>query len=65
MKATAKITTSIKSHERESVDQIGIGIIAILSALIGTWGVACLISGIAQYGIVEVVKGWISAVMGG
>jgi hypothetical protein len=65
MKATARISTAVQTRDHESVDQIGIGIIAILSALIGTWGVACLISGIAQYGIVDVIKGWISAVMGG
>jgi hypothetical protein len=65
MKATARITTAAQTQEHDSVDQIGIGIIGIMSALIGTWGVACLISGIAQYGIVGVIKGWFSAVMGG
>jgi len=65
MKATARITTATHTQEHESIDQIGIGIIGVMSALIGTWGVACLISGIAQYGIAGVIRGWFSAVMGG
>jgi hypothetical protein len=65
MNATAKTTTTVQAHEQESVSQIGIGLIGILSAMIGTWGVACLISGICQYGIVGMIKGWVSAVMGG
>jgi hypothetical protein len=65
MNATAKTTTTVQAHEQESVGQVGIGLIGILSAMIGTWGVACLISGICQYGIVGMIKGWVSAVMGG
>ena len=65
MKAIAKTTTTVQAHEQESVSQIGIGLIGILSAMIGTWGVACLISGICQYGIAGMIKGWVSAVMGG
>lgn len=64
---TAQKTTT-KAHDHESVihssDQVGIGIIAVLSALIGTWAVACLIGGLSQYGIVGLAKGWLAAVMG-
>jgi len=65
MNATAKTTTTVQAHEQDSAAQVGIGLIGILSAMIGTWGVACLISGICQYGIVGMIKGWVSAVMGG
>ena len=66
MNATAKTTTTVQAHEQEAaVSQIGIGMIGILSALIGTWGLACLVSGICQYGIAGMIKGWVSAVMGG
>jgi hypothetical protein len=65
MNAIAKTTTTVQAHEQESVSQIGIGLIGLLSAMIGTWGVACLISGICQYGIAGMIKGWVSAVMGG
>lgn len=64
--ATQNKTTA---HELESIShssaQIGIGIITILSVLIGTWGVACLIGGLSQYGVTGMIKGWFTAVMGG
>lgn len=44
--------------------EVGIGIVAILAALIGIWGIACLIGGIANEGLVELVQGYISAVTG-
>jgi hypothetical protein len=65
MNATAKTTTTVQTHEQEAVGQVGIGLIGILSAMIGIWGVACLISGISQYGIVGMIRGWVSAVLGG
>jgi len=65
MNVTAKTTTTVQTHEQDSVAQVGIGLIGILSAMIGIWGVACLISGISQYGIVGMIKGWVSAVLGG
>jgi hypothetical protein len=65
MNVTAKTTTTAQTHEQESVAHVGIGLIGILSAMIGTWGVACLIRGISQYGIVGMIKGWLSAVIGG
>ena len=64
MNATAKTNTTVQAHEQEAVSQVGIGMIGILSALIGTWGLACLISGICQFGVVGMIKGWVSAVMG-
>lgn len=69
MTAATKNTTTIRTHEHESVAngsaQVGIGIIALMSALIGTWGVTCLLSGLAQYGVTGMIRGWITAVMGG
>lgn len=66
MRTAAKTTT--QAHEKESViqslDQVGIGVISILSLVIGSWGVACLIGGLSQYGIVGLAKGWLSAVFG-
>jgi hypothetical protein len=64
---TTQITTT-RAHELESVatssEQVGISVITIMSALIGTWGVACLIGGLSQYGIVGLAKGWLTAVIG-
>ena len=45
--------------------EVGIGVIAILAALIGIWGFACLFGGIAQSGgIGELINGYLSAVTG-
>lgn len=65
MNATAKTTATVQAHEQEAIPQVAIGLIGIMSALIGIWGVACLIGGISQYGIAGMISGWISAVMGG
>ncbi len=46
------------------VSQVGIGVIAILAAMIGIWGVACLFGGIAQSGVGELINGYITAVTG-
>ncbi len=66
MTTTQNTTTQAQVHESvaTSTGQVGIGVITILSALIGTWGVACLIGGLSQYGIVGLAKGWLTAVMG-
>lgn len=45
--------------------EVGIGVITVLAALIGIWGIACLFGGIVQSGGVgELVNGFISAVTG-
>lgn len=38
--------------------------IGVLSALIGVWGMACLIGGLANCGAVELLKGYVSALTG-
>lgn len=46
--------------------EVGVGVITILAALIGIWGIACLIGGIAHTGgIGELISGYLSAVTGG
>lgn len=44
--------------------EVGIGIVTILAALIGIWGIACLIGGVANGGLLELVNGYISAITG-
>jgi hypothetical protein len=47
------------------VAEVGVGVIAVLAAMIGIWGIACLFGGIVQGGgIAELVNGFISAVTG-
>ena len=64
MKAIAKTNAATEVNDYETVNQVGIGLIGVLGALIGTWGLACFIGGICQYGMVDFIKGWISAVAG-
>ncbi|NOQ47519.1 MAG: hypothetical protein GQ559_12815 [Desulfobulbaceae bacterium] len=42
---------------------LGVGI--AMSALIGLWGVACLIGGLAANGPVGLIQGYITAIFGG
>lgn len=67
MKTTTQ-TTQVKVHEQESFSQssaqVGIGIIAVASLMIGLWGIACLVGGLSQYGVTGMLKGWISAIIG-
>ena len=42
---------------------LGVGI--AMSALIGLWGVACLIGGLAANGPLGLVQGYITAIIGG
>ncbi|OQX18292.1 MAG: hypothetical protein BWK76_07890 [Desulfobulbaceae bacterium A2] len=45
--------------------QAGIGIITIMSALVGLWGLACLVGGLmAAGGPLELVRAWLGAVTG-
>lgn len=44
--------------------EVGVGVITVLAALIGIWGVACLFGAIANEGLVEMIQGYMSAVTG-
>ena len=50
----------------EGISQAGVVIILALATLIGLWGIACLIGGMSTMGgIVELGRGWLTAVTGG
>lgn len=52
------------SIERE-VSALAIGIILVMSAIIGIWGISCLVSGFAgTSGIAEFANSWVSAITG-
>ncbi|MGW8161775.1 MAG: hypothetical protein ACWGN1_05960 [Desulfobulbales bacterium] len=56
--------TSVDKLTRDA-SEVGMGIIMVLAALIGIWGIACLIGGIANSGgITELLNGYMSAVTG-
>lgn len=46
------------------VSRFGIGVTAALAALIGLWGMACMIGGLAAGGPVALIKGFFSAITG-
>lgn len=49
----------------EGVSQAGVGVILALATLIGLWGIACLIGGMSTMGgIMELGRGWLTAVTG-
>jgi hypothetical protein len=56
-------TTSADKLGRDA-SEVGIGVITVLAALIGIWGIACLIGAVANEGLLEMVQGYISAVTG-
>jgi len=56
--------TTVNKIGRDTAE-VGVGVIMVLAALIGIWGIACLFGGIVQGGgIAELVNGFISAVTG-
>jgi len=56
--------TSIDKITRDA-SEVGMGVIMVLAALIGIWGIACLIGGIVNSGgIAELLNGYLSAVTG-
>lgn len=57
-------STSLESISN-GTSQVGIGIILTMAALVGLWGAACLIGGIAKSGsLVEMARGFVAAVFG-
>lgn len=56
--------TSIDKMTRDA-SEVGMGVIMVLAALIGIWGIACLVGGIASSGGVgELLNGYLAAVSG-
>lgn len=56
--------TSVDKMTRDA-SEVGMGVILVLAALIGIWGIVCLFGGIVNSGgIGELLNGWLSAVTG-
>ena len=57
-------TAAPVSYE-SGTSRLGLGVIMALSGLVGVWGVACIVNGLAAAGsIQELGRGLITAVMG-
>ena len=63
---TGGLRLEIPTTEKMSRDmtEVGMGVIMVMAALIGIWGIACLFGGIAQTGVGELLSGYITAVTG-
>jgi hypothetical protein len=46
------------------VFQAGMGFLTAMAGLIGVWGLACFLGAVTQAGLLEVVRGWVTAVTG-
>lgn len=46
----------------EAACHVGTGTIFNICAVIGVWGLACLGSAAIQYGVIDIVKGWLNAI---
>ncbi len=57
-----KVKESVDVGVEASKTALGVGI--ALSALVGLWAVACLIGGLSSSGVLDTIRGYISAVTG-
>jgi hypothetical protein len=44
------------------VSQFWMGLIIVMSALIGVWGFLCLVSGLSGGGFAAMARGWLAAI---
>lgn len=69
MKATTTANTTVDITNQTAIDQqaaeVGMGVIVAFTALSGLWGATCLLSALAQNGIVRLAAGWLEAILGG
>lgn len=63
LKSTGLTVSGIDRLTHDAAE-VGMGVVTLLAALIGIWGIACLIGGVANEGLIELVNGYISAVSG-
>lgn len=62
VKEQEHIKDNIDLKEETSRTALGIGI--AMAALVGLWGVACLIGGLASSGLGGVIRGYFTAIFG-
>lgn len=62
---TREHTESTSQSRLDNASQVGIGIMGGISALIGLWAVACLVSAmIGSGGLLNLTRSWFQAVTG-
>ena len=64
MTAQTTARTEAKVDFAQETGQYAVKAIGVLSAMIGAWGMACLIGGLATSGATGLLQGYISALTG-
>ena len=64
MTANTITRTEAKTDVSLEASKFGVSVVMGMSALIGIWGVACLIGGLASNGVGGMLRGYITAVTG-
>jgi len=64
MKSKTVINENVTVDVTEEIMGFGLKVGAVLSALIGIWGFTCLLAGLVNFGPVEMIKGWFTAITG-
>jgi hypothetical protein len=63
--AVGNINTQDAAELKKGASQAGVGIILTLAALLGSWGIMCLVSAVVgEGGLLGVGRSWISAITG-
>lgn len=64
MKTPIMTKETIHVDVSEEVMSFSLKVGAVLSALIGIWGLTCLLAGIISAGPIEMIKGYLTAITG-
>jgi hypothetical protein len=56
--------TETKTDVAHETSKFSVGLVVTMAALIGIWAVACLIGGLASGGLGNLIKGYISTIIG-
>lgn len=64
MKTLLKTSRQTQTDVDHEISQFAFTIISATALLIGIWGAACLISGLASNGFISMVRGYITAITG-
>ena len=64
MTANTITRTEAKTDLGSEASKFGVSVVFGMSALIGIWGAACMISGLASNGVGGMLRGYITAVTG-
>ena len=65
MRTTATAKTETRTDVGYEVSRFTLGVGIAMASLIGIWGFACMIGGLATSGTGELLRGFLTAVTGG